>query len=538
MLVLLVSFSTISFAMEPKKGEGEFSSEPFVFNFDDAVPSESFQSEVFSFEGPAPTQVETQEADAKEASIDPLAGMSIPDFSEEQEFVALPDDGVDLFLAEEVKSIAEKHLQEETQEADTKEASIDSLAGMSIPDFSEEQEFVALPDDGVDLFLAEEVESIVEKHLQEEATSFQEPFSERDVDQSEKGIQSESTQSDDNNWIFRFSEDGPVQSADSLQGFGDSVAVFCRQEGSSEDNSFWSSDSSLQDLTDSRSVTWGDSSFPVGVGFSKPEKLFASKKSIFGIDGEMQKINRQQVVEFCKKGDYDNLLCLVESAGNVSVNFIDKKTGQTPLIIACRMGKNDIVNYLLTSKANIRISDKSLSKRYFIHHACDVGNIEAIKVALEHGVDINKKDAFGNTPLHIACIRNNLPVVRLLISQGADLFQENISDQSPEDLAKLDEIKHFIYESKAVFSGVLGTISSYDSSPESVDYGQIRVLKDRVFQEHVPCMLKRKFAKVAKRVRMMHEVAAGMYYNGDEKKAKRLYGDALHAAAYLMRFIP
>ena len=49
------------------------------------------------------------------------------------------------------------------------------------------------------------------------------------------------------------------------------------------------------------------------------------------------------------------------------------------------------------------------------------GDIEAVKVVLQKGVDVNAKTRYGATALHYACDRGHLEVVRFLIERGADV---------------------------------------------------------------------------------------------------------------------
>jgi len=204
-------------------------------------------------------------------------------------------------------------------------------------------------------------------------------------------------------------------------------------------------------------------------------------------DTVMKKINQQQIIDFCKKGDYRNLVQLIESAGNIDVNFVDQETKKTPLIISGINGKNKVVSYLLSKGANVSLPDKSFSEKYFIHHACEVGDIKAVYIALKHGAYIDRGDAFGNTPLHLACKNNNLTLVKFLLKNGADEFKENIAGQLPYSLATGGNVRVFLQERKKA------------SSKEAL--------------------------------------ALGIYGNGDTQDPARFYHDAEKAAANIISFV-
>jgi len=70
-----------------------------------------------------------------------------------------------------------------------------------------------------------------------------------------------------------------------------------------------------------------------------------------------------------------------------------------------------------------------------IFNAADQGNIEAVKKHLADGVDVNKKDKGGYTPLHWAAFRGHKEVAELLIAKGADVNTRNDRGWTPLDFA-------------------------------------------------------------------------------------------------------
>jgi ankyrin repeat protein len=57
-----------------------------------------------------------------------------------------------------------------------------------------------------------------------------------------------------------------------------------------------------------------------------------------------------------------------------------------------------------------------------LHIAVYWGDIEAVKLLLAAGLDVNKHGEHGYTPLHCACESGHLEVVKLLLDAGANLF--------------------------------------------------------------------------------------------------------------------
>ena len=65
--------------------------------------------------------------------------------------------------------------------------------------------------------------------------------------------------------------------------------------------------------------------------------------------------------------------------------------------------------------------------------------LEAVRVAVEHGVDLNASDFNGTTALHDAALRNLSTVVSELSELGANINALNDRGQTPLDLAVLGE---------------------------------------------------------------------------------------------------
>ena len=61
--------------------------------------------------------------------------------------------------------------------------------------------------------------------------------------------------------------------------------------------------------------------------------------------------------------------------------------------------------------------------------------LDAVTIALDHGIDIAAIDEKGNTVLHDAASRRLDTVVELLVRRGADLTAQNAEGQTPLALA-------------------------------------------------------------------------------------------------------
>ena len=124
---------------------------------------------------------------------------------------------------------------------------------------------------------------------------------------------------------------------------------------------------------------------------------------------------------------------------NAEVNSKDN-AGSTPLhqAAAAEGQHSDIVELLLAHKADIDAADKhGLTP---LHYATLADNKAAVKSLLIHGANANIKDnKDGNTPLIIAVAKGNNEEVELLLAHGADV---NLGDNKGTPLAWALHTKH------------------------------------------------------------------------------------------------
>lgn len=72
-----------------------------------------------------------------------------------------------------------------------------------------------------------------------------------------------------------------------------------------------------------------------------------------------------------------------------------------------------------------------------LHWAAYKGHAEIIQILINSGVDLQKTDNFGSTPLHLSCLSGNLICVRLLCQkQNLDLQPKDKNEKTPLMLAQ------------------------------------------------------------------------------------------------------
>jgi ankyrin repeat protein len=91
--------------------------------------------------------------------------------------------------------------------------------------------------------------------------------------------------------------------------------------------------------------------------------------------------------------------------------------GQTPLMIAAAFGSLDAMKVLVDSGANVNHSSQAGATA--LHWS--VGDIRKARLLVEHGADVHARSQNGRTPLLVAAYTNGASeTVKLLLSKGAD----------------------------------------------------------------------------------------------------------------------
>ncbi|KAJ8284837.1 hypothetical protein COCON_G00036870 [Conger conger] len=145
------------------------------------------------------------------------------------------------------------------------------------------------------------------------------------------------------------------------------------------------------------------------------------------------------------------------------INAQDEKTGDTPIIAACRRGSTRLAKYLLDQNADVAIRNKKqrtclhyaarrtfsfldylmivilmpiLLIGYFIMEEKQKKNLNLMETILNSKVDIDAIDYKGNTGLHYVCQRRSHRLVPLFLERNADISIKNKNDETPLDIAR------------------------------------------------------------------------------------------------------
>ncbi|KAG8296951.1 BRCA1-associated RING domain protein 1 [Homalodisca vitripennis] len=112
--------------------------------------------------------------------------------------------------------------------------------------------------------------------------------------------------------------------------------------------------------------------------------------------------------------------------------------GETPLQIACRQGKLDLVQRLLREGAEPNVKD--YADWTPLCDAVGQGHLEIVRALLEAGAAVNTPANQNTTALVEAVVRKNKIMVQLLLRHGADMHQRTVLNNTALSIAD-DEMR-------------------------------------------------------------------------------------------------
>lgn len=102
---------------------------------------------------------------------------------------------------------------------------------------------------------------------------------------------------------------------------------------------------------------------------------------------------------------------------------------------ACMYGRTATAAYLLGMNAQNHLTD--INGDTALHWAAYKGHPDLMRLLMYSGVDLQKTDNFGSTPLHLACLSGNMTCVRILCEKNnLDLEPKDKNGKTPLMLAQ------------------------------------------------------------------------------------------------------
>ena len=106
-----------------------------------------------------------------------------------------------------------------------------------------------------------------------------------------------------------------------------------------------------------------------------------------------------------------------------------KKPEAVPLYYAAMLGFRDLAEHLISEHPE-HVNAKGGTEVILMHVAARYGHANILSLLLEHGADVDERDA-SQTPLHRALCFGKLEAVRFLLDRGADISARHDLDWTP-----------------------------------------------------------------------------------------------------------
>ena len=124
----------------------------------------------------------------------------------------------------------------------------------------------------------------------------------------------------------------------------------------------------------------------------------------------------------CKCGKYEIVKKLL-SFSEININ-IEKKSGVTPLYITCQYGFLSIVELLLEDK-RIDVNKRRICGADSFFISCEKGHYDIINRLLKDSrIDVNRRRKDGTSPFEMACEKGNCKIVDMLLKDQRILVNE------------------------------------------------------------------------------------------------------------------
>lgn len=146
-----------------------------------------------------------------------------------------------------------------------------------------------------------------------------------------------------------------------------------------------------------------------------------------------------RIKEACKEGDQELIESFVKSG--YTMNFLID--GRTPFHYACVYNRETkLAEFLLKNGSSINHSSHGLFDHSIthsnspLHHACRIGRFDLVNFLIENGANVNIQGSGGQSPIFEPCLNGEIDIVRALLDNGADVNYESWWDKRPIDLVE------------------------------------------------------------------------------------------------------
>ena len=119
-----------------------------------------------------------------------------------------------------------------------------------------------------------------------------------------------------------------------------------------------------------------------------------------------------------EKNQYNNIKSLLKEK-NLNPKKINDLEYLFSLTINPEYKSTNFENLIIFLIKNINAENEPIFYKFFFQ-SCELGKLQNVKILLENGLDVNRQNELGETPLHIAISQNNVDLIKLLLKYEPD----------------------------------------------------------------------------------------------------------------------
>ena len=112
-----------------------------------------------------------------------------------------------------------------------------------------------------------------------------------------------------------------------------------------------------------------------------------------------------------------------------------RTNGATPLVLSCRNGHKEVVEYLVErcradveQAGSVTFDGETIEGAPPLWCAAAAGHTQIVKLLVERGANVNSTTKTNSTPLRAACFDGHFEIVQFLVEKGAGKIFKNFYD--------------------------------------------------------------------------------------------------------------
>lgn len=166
--------------------------------------------------------------------------------------------------------------------------------------------------------------------------------------------------------------------------------------------------------------------------YRKDIKLIRNLLTIDSIDINERNLCGETALDImCRKGESDIANMLIDAGAKLKLRDYTQLINN--LLTRTDIQPSELINFF--SQIGVNVKDVNKNGDSLIHIACQINNLNMLKMLNNSNTELNIQNEVGETPLHIAVRNGNMEIIKYLIECGANLNIQNNLGQTALHIA-------------------------------------------------------------------------------------------------------